>query len=133
MLKELFRTIFKTVPARGGLGEQGENVAARHLRSLGYRIIARNYRTAGGEIDIIARDGKTLVFVEVKTRAYDDPTPEEQVSRQKEHQITKAAKVYLARFGQSVPPARFDIVAIVWPSGQRPIVRHTPDAFEASF
>jgi len=130
-----FRTIFRSTKGKGTdpLGERGENVAAKFLRNLGYKILERNYRTALGEIDIIARDGKTLVFVEVKTRMYDDPTPEEQVNLAKQHQNTKAAHMYLRRFGQPQPPARFDVVAVVWPSGQPPIIRHTTDAFEATF
>jgi putative endonuclease len=130
---EKFRTVFRSTPTPDPLSERGENVAAKHLRNLGYKILERNYRTNVGEIDIIARDGKTLVFVEVKTRAYDDPTPEEQVNNHKQHQNTKAAKMYLGRFGQPQPPARFDVVAVVWPAGQPPIIRHTTDAFEATF
>src|SRR3954463_2420492 len=84
-----------SAPARDALGDRGEKVAARFLRNQGYKIIVRNFRCELGEIDIIARDGKTLVFVEVKTRAYDDPTPEEQVNEFKVHQLTKAAKYYL--------------------------------------
>jgi putative endonuclease len=84
-------------------------------------------------VDIIARDGSTLVFVEVKTRSYDDPTPEEQVNAEKQHQLTKAAKYYLSRYGSPQPPARFDVVAIVWPTGRDPQIRHTPSAFEATF
>jgi putative endonuclease len=115
------------------LGGRGENVAAKYLRNQGFKIIERNFKCALGEIDIIARDGKTLVFVEVKTRAYDDPTPEEQVNEPKRHQLTKAAKFYLSRYGVPQPPARFDVVAIVWPQGRDPQIRHTPDAFEATF
>jgi putative endonuclease len=115
------------------LGMRGENVAAKHLQKLGYRIYGRNFKTPMGEIDIIARDGKTLVFCEVKTRAYDEPTPEEQVDSSKMHQVTKAARFYLSRYGQSPPPARFDVVAIVWPQGQEPIIRHIPNAFEPTF
>jgi putative endonuclease len=115
------------------LGERGENVAAKHLQKLGYRILGRNFKTPMGEIDIVARDGKTLVFVEVKTRQYDDPTPEEQVNPAKMHQNTKAAKFYLSRYGQPQPPARFDVVAVVWPTGQPPIIRHIENAFEATF
>ena len=131
-----FKTLFKSIPTAGKddpLGDRGENAAAKYLRNLGYRIIARNFRCDVGEIDIIARDGKTLVFVEVKTRAYDDPTPEEQVNPTKQHQITKAAKFYLSRYGFPQPPARFDVVAVIWPTGHAPIIRHTTDAFEASF
>ncbi|HEX3357293.1 MAG TPA: YraN family protein [Tepidisphaeraceae bacterium] len=128
-----FKTIFKSTPAPDPLGERGENVAAKYLRNQGYKILERNFRTAVGEVDIIARDKKTLVFVEVKTRAYDDPTPEEQVNTIKQHQLTKAAKMYLMRFGQPQPPSRFDVVAVVWPTGQPPIIRHTTDAFGATF
>lgn len=117
---------------KDALGDRGENVAARHLRNAGYKIIMRNFRCDLGEIDIIAREGKTLVFVEVKTRAYDDPTPEEQVNPEKQQQIQKAAKFYLSRYGFPQPPARFDVIAIVWPTGQPPIIRHTPSAFDAS-
>ena len=115
------------------LGGRGENVAAKYLRNQGYKILERNFKCVVGEIDIIARDGKTLVFVEVKTRAYDDPTPEDQVNEPKRHQLTKAAKFYLTRYGIPQPPARFDVVAIVWPQGRDPQIRHTPDAFEATF
>ena len=117
---------------RDALGERGENVAARHLRNKGYKIIIRNFRNEIGEIDIIARDGKTLVFVEVKTRAYDDPTPEEQVNLTKQQALTRMAKLYLSRYGVPQPPARFDVVAVVWPTGQNPIIRHVTDAFDAT-
>jgi putative endonuclease len=117
---------------RDALGDRGENVAARYLRNEGFKIIIRNFRCEMGEIDIIAREGKTLVFVEVKTRAYDDPQPEEQVNLFKQQQLTKAAKLYLSRYGQPQPPARFDVVAIVWPTNREPIIRHLRGAFEAT-
>src|SRR5580692_10991605 len=111
------------------LGDRGENAAARFLRNLGYRIIDRKFRCPAGEIDIIARDGKTLVFVEVKTRETDEPTPEEQVNTPKRHRITKAAKIFLGRYGTPKPQARFDVVAVIWPTGSNPQIRHTPHAF----
>ena len=120
-------------PPKDTLGGRGENLAARFLRNRGLRIICRNYRCGLGEIDIVARDGTTLVFVEVKTRAYDDPAPEDQVNAAKQHQITKAARHYLGRYGVQPPPARFDVVAVVWPDGRDPQIRHTPHAFEATF
>ncbi|MGD0388573.1 MAG: YraN family protein [Tepidisphaeraceae bacterium] len=123
----------KPASPRDALGQRGENVAARYLRNQGYKIIERNFKCEVGEVDIIARDGKTLVFVEVKTRAYDDPTPEDQINQPKRHQLTKAANFYLSRYGTPQPAARFDVVAIVWPSGRDPQIRHTPDAFEATF
>jgi putative endonuclease len=116
------------------LGDRGENVAAKHLRDKGYRILNRNFKCPVGEIDIIARDpARTLVFVEVKTRAYDDPAPEEQVNPEKMHQLTKAARYYLGRYGTPQPPARFDVVAIVWPQGQQPVIRHIENAFEPTY
>jgi putative endonuclease len=117
---------------RDALGDRGENVAARYLRNQGYRIIERNVRSEAGEIDIVARDGRVLVFVEVKTRAYDDPTPEDQVNPEKQRRLTRAAKAFLTRYGTPQPAARFDVVAVLWPNNQDPIIRHTPDAFEAT-
>jgi putative endonuclease len=130
-----FQSLFKSVDAQQeALGQRGENVAAKHLRNLGYKILIRNFRCGMGEIDIIARDGKTIVFVEVKTRISDDQVlPEDQINDAKHHQITKAAKFYLGRYGFPQPPARFDVVAIVWPQGREPRISHTPDAFEATF
>ncbi len=134
MLKQWFgKWLEARKPKRDMLGDRGENLAARYLRNQGYQIIIRNFRCNVGEIDIIARDGKTLVFAEVKTRQYDDPTPEEQVNTQKQHQITKAAHFYLTRYGSPQPPVRFDVVAVVWPANRDAIIRHTPNAFEATF
>lgn len=130
---EWLRKLIRRELPRDTLGDRGENLAAKHLRDLGYKILLRNYRCGAGEIDIIARDGNTLVFVEVKTRTNDDPMPEDQVNSVKQHQLTKAAKVYLARYGTPQPPARFDVVAIIWPDGRDPRIRHTPDAFEATW
>ena len=132
-LRSRLRKRFRALPERDALGNRGENAAAAYLRENGYKILIRNFTCDLGEIDIIAREGKTLVFVEVKTRLYDDPTPEEQVNPTKQHQITKAAKWYLSRYGIPQPPARFDVVAVVWPTGRAPMIRHTPSAFEATF
>jgi len=133
MLKWLKAKFGKDDPAKDRLGVRGENHAARYLRQKGYSIILRNYRTGMGEIDIIARDGDTLVFVEVKTRANDDPSPETQVHAFKQRQITKMARLYLSKYGIPLPPARFDVIAIVWPDDQPPTVRHTINAFDATF
>jgi putative endonuclease len=130
MWRWLARLFRRPIGETGSLGEQGENIAARYLGDRGYRIIARNFRCPVGEIDIIARDGRTIVFVEVKTRQEDAPRPEDQVNRAKQRQIIRAAKYYLGRYGQQ-PPARFDVVAIVWPPSGPPVIRHTPGAFAA--
>ena len=131
-LRNLFGQSSADVDKPDPLGPRGENAAAKHLRALGYKILARNYRCKLGELDIIARDGKTLVFVEVKTRTADEPEPEEQVNAHKRRQITRCAEFYLTRYSSNVQPAaRFDIVAIVWPRNQTPTVRHYVDAFPA--
>lgn len=127
------QSLIKTQPPEEALGQRGENVAAKHLRNSGLKILVRNFRCQAGEIDIVARDGKTIVFVEVKTRTKDDPAPEENVNNPKRHQITKAARHYMNRYGSPQPPARFDVVAIVWPTGRQPQIRHSPDAFDATF
>jgi putative endonuclease len=115
------------------LGDRGENRAARHLRDKGYKIITRNFTCDLGEVDIIARDGRTLVFVEVKTRESDEQaSPDQQVDQQKQHQLTKVAKFYLSRYGFPPPPARFDVVSIVWPTGREPRIEHIQDAFGAT-
>ena len=131
-IKTLFRQLPKQ-PQKDALGQRGENAAAKFLRNAGYKIICRNFRCGVGEIDIVARDGKTLVFAEVKTRVDDEPTPEDQVNPTKQHQLTKAARFYLCRYGTPQPPARFDVIAVVWPTGRTPRIRHTKDAFEATF
>jgi putative endonuclease len=126
-----FGRLFKRETPKDALGGRGENVAARYLRNKGFKIILRNFRCDLGEIDIIAREGTTLVFVEVKTRSYDDPTPEDQVNEVKQGQVARAAKFYLGRYGVPQPPSRFDVVAVVWPNNHEPIIRHTTHAFEA--
>lgn len=128
-----FASLFKPAPPRNTLGDRGENLAARFLRNLGYKIIVRNFRCEVGEIDIIARDAETLVFVEVKTRVADEPSPEDQVHETKRHQITKAARAYLSRYGTPRPAARFDVIAILWPEGREPQIRHITHAFEATY
>ncbi len=128
-----FKRLLNRGPGTHSLGRRGEDHAARFLRGLGYKIMLRNFRCPAGEIDIIARDGDTLVFVEVKCRTEDQPAPEQQLNQGKRQRMTKAAKNYLRRYGTSQPAARFDVVAIVWPHGQSPQVRHTQSAFAATF
>ena len=113
------------------LGSRGERLAARYLRRLGIRAILRGYRCPPfGEIDLIARDGQTLVFVEVKTRT--EGNPAEAVTPEKQRRLTRAAEVFLDRHHLRDVPCRFDVVAIRWPDGRgEPEVRHYRNAFEA--
>ena len=109
----------------------GEGIAAAWLRLKGYRIEARNWRCPQGELDLVARDGDTLVFVEVKTRTSASAgAPEEAVDRRKQARLVRLAQAYLARLGGEPPPCRFDVVAVV---GSRllPRVRHLRAAFRA--
>ena len=131
LLKYLFPTNSPEPKEDARLGERGENVAAKHLTNAGYKILQRNYRSKAGEIDIVARQGKVLVFVEVKTRTDSQPRPEDQVNLDKQRQITHAANLYLNRFGYPQPPARFDVIAIVWPVGREPQIQHHENAFDA--
>jgi putative endonuclease len=98
-----------TVP----LGRRGEQAAERHLRRSGYRIVERNFRAAGAEIDIVAMDGDTLVFVEVKTRSGAGAgTPVDAVDRRKQERMRRAAEAFAARHRASDWTIRFDVVAI---------------------
>ncbi len=111
------------------LGDEGERAAARFLRRRGLRVITRGYRTAVGEIDLIARDGDTLVFVEVKTRRTGQPA--EAVTAEKQRRLTLAALQFLRRYGLLEQRCRFDVIAIVWPEGDRdPVIEHFVNAFE---
>jgi putative endonuclease len=92
------------------------------------RIIVRNYRTTGGEVDLIARDGDAVVFVEVKTRRRGAPA--EAVTPEKQRRLTLAAMHFLRRHRLLEHSARFDVVAVLWPeSGRSPIIEHYRDAF----
>lgn len=112
------------------LGDEGERSAARYLRRHGLRVITRNYRTNRGEIDLIARDGDTLVFVEVKTRRSGHPA--EAVTPEKERRLTLAALQFLHRYGLLEQRCRFDVVAVVWPESSpgSPSIEHFVSAFE---
>ena len=98
---------------RQQLGKLGENLAVEELESRGYAILERRYRTRHGEIDIVARDGDTLVFVEVKARVTSEfGTAAEAVTRQKQLRLARMAREYLALAGIADRPCRFDVVAI---------------------
>ena len=118
--------------ARRARGDAAEDRACRYLEGLGCAIVERNFRAKGGEIDIVARKGDVLVFVEVRSR--EDAglgTPEESVTPAKRRRVVAAARQYLSK----VPPsswreARFDVIAFEG-SGDAPALRHYPAAFDA--
>ena len=95
------------------LGRRGERAAEKYLKRNGYRIVARNFRAAGAEIDIVAMDGETLVFVEVKTRrSRDAGAPEEAVDERKQLRMRRAAEAFSVRYRVGEKDLRFDIVAV---------------------
>ena len=114
-------------------GRLAEDRALAYLQAQGLILIKRNFRSRRGEIDLIMRDAATLVFVEVKTRrGISAGLPAEAVDRRKQAQLTRLALVFLKKHRLLDRPARFDVVAIVWPeAGGRPQVTHYPNAFEA--
>jgi putative endonuclease len=97
------------------LGRRGERAAERNLKRRGYRIVARNFRAAGAEIDLIAMDGETIVFVEVKTRSgIGAGEPVESVDSRKQERMRRAAEAFAARRRVSDRAMRFDVVAITF-------------------
>ena len=115
--------------ARVPLGRRGEQIAARYLRRCGYFILARNYRAARAEIDLVAVEGEMLVFVEVKARSsLLFGAPVEAVDEKKQARIRRAADVYAQRYRVCDLPMRFDVVAIVG-TGRNRKLELTRDAF----
>jgi putative endonuclease len=114
------------------LGERGEAAAARYLRRKGYKIVARSDRHRLGELDLVAVDRRTVVFVEVKTRrSHDTGHPAEAITPEKQRRLTRLALAFLKRHSLLETPARFDVVAITWPEdSRRPTIEHYQNAFE---
>lgn len=111
------------------LGKEGEELAVSFCKKKGYRILEKNYKTVFGEIDIVARDGDKIVFIEVKTRADDTfGYPFEAVDAKKREKIRKVALCFMKKFKQEVP-ARFDVLSISLDDGRKR-VEHIIDAFE---
>jgi putative endonuclease len=116
---------------RRGTARRGEAIAALFLRLKGYRIEARNWRCPLGEIDIVAWDRDTLVFVEVKARTGTSAgAPEEAVNARKQARLIQLAQAYLSRRRGEMPPCRFDVIAV---ERRRPLprIRHLRAAFRA--
>lgn len=114
------------------IGRRGEDRAAQYLRRRGYRILARNWRCRLGEIDLIALDGDTLVFVEVKTRRGDVfGAPELAVTPRKQRQLTKAALSFIMSRKLGHLSGRFDVVAIRH-TAQGEEITYLPGAFEVT-
>lgn len=113
------------------LGARGEALAAKSLQRAGYRLLARNYTCPVGELDLIAQDGATLVFVEVKTRASAAVAdPEINVTPTKRRQLGRVAQYFLAATRSQHHPCRFDVISVVLPPRGEPAIEHFVNAFE---
>jgi len=118
---------------RQKFGEKGEAIAVRHLKKNGYKIIETNYRNKLGEIDIIAQDKDTIVFVEVKTRrSVQFGNPKQAVTIHKQKKISMVALCYLKAIGQSTARARFDVVGVI-SNRDEPQVEIIENAFELAY
>ena len=116
--------------ARLSLGKEGEDLACRELRRRGYAVLARRYRTRFGEIDIIARDGDTLVFVEVKTRRsgrFGGAVAAVHVRKQR--RLINMARSYLMGRRAAELPCRFDVVGVTLAAGAAPVIDVVVNAF----
>lgn len=112
------------------LGARGEDLAVRHLEDIGLEVIERNWRHRSGELDIVARDGDTMVFVEVKTRSgIGYGTPAEAVTYTKQMRIRGLALYWLALQQGPWVQIRFDVIAIVVGRGDDPVITHVRAAF----
>jgi putative endonuclease len=118
---------------RRWFGTRSERAAQRFLRRLGYRIVRWNYRNELGEIDIIAVDGRCVVFIEVRsTEGRDAVRPAESVDHAKQRRLTHLALRFLKEHRLLDQQARFDVLAISWPVGAKePTIVHHKNAFEA--
>lgn len=112
-----------------GLGIKGENITVKFLRRQRYKIIERNFRSKSGEIDIIAKDGNQLVFVEVKTRSSSNQEfLRASVNKSKEKRIAKTASYYLKKQKYNGLTGRLDVVFVISNNG-RPRIEHIKNAF----
>ena len=124
-----FRNSWESLKVMRQLGIEGEEVAVRFLKKKGYKIVSRNFKSSVGEMDIIAEDGDTLVFVEVKTRTDDSfGHPFEAVTNKKQEKLRKVALSYLKHSRREVA-SRFDVLSIET-DGDSHRIEHIIDAFE---
>lgn len=112
------------------IGERGEDAAAAYLENAGMRLEVRNWRCPAGEIDIVARDGDTLVLCEVKTRrTVRTGLPEEAVGPAKQKRLARLARAYIATLPEEPAAVRFDVVTLLVIAPDRALLRHHRSAF----
>lgn len=118
---------------RADIGRRGEDAATVYLERCGMAIIERNWRTKAGELDIVAREGSTLVLIEVKTRAtIARGTPEEAVTPAKQRRLARLARQYIAGMDVFPERIRFDVVTLLVLGADKALLRHHRNAFEVS-
>jgi len=112
------------------LGRAGEGLAERFLHERGLKTVARRFSTPVGELDLVMRDGDTVVFVEVKTRGDRDlADPQDAVNLPKQRRMTRAARWFIQRRRWDDEPCRFDVVAVLLPPDGPPEIEHFANAF----
>jgi putative endonuclease len=117
---------------RRELGNRSERLAARYLRRQGLRILEMNHRCRLGEIDIVAKEGETVVFVEVKSKGGGERgRPEEMITAAKRRKLTDLAASYLSGHGWHRRRARFDVVTVIWGPGREKTLKYYRNAFDA--
>jgi putative endonuclease len=122
------------VPAdpRDELGRRGEAAAAAYLKGLGYRIVGRRERVLRGDIDVVALDGRTVVFVEVRSRSDTrHGHPAETVGHVKQRRMAELATAYIRRHRLEDCSVRLDVVAVTFPVAGKPVIEHYQNAFES--
>ena len=120
-------------PSRDTLGRRGEEEAAKYLKSIGYRIVATRERILRGDIDLVALDGRTVVFVEVRSRS--DTVhghPAETIGHRKQRRVAQLATAYIRRHRLEDCSVRIDVVTVTFDGADgRPHVEHFQNAFES--
>jgi putative endonuclease len=124
----------RRLAARPGTGRRAEELAAGLLERAGLRIVERNWRRPEGELDIVADDAGTCVFVEVRSRTGEEMGhPLESITPQKRARVIRAARLYLGEQPTAAVAYRFDVVAVTFSAGDSPPeIIHIPDAFEST-
>lgn len=117
------------------LGSYGEFLARQYLKAQGYRILEENFRNKLGEIDLIAQDGTTVCFVEVKTRqSLEQGQPYEAVTPRKVRKLSQMAASYLKyKYHSLEVPSRFDVISIVQDKETPPGIKHIKNAFDSTY
>ena len=112
-------------------GQQGETLAAAHLQQRGYDIVGVNWRCTRGEIDIIAKSGEMLVFVEVRTRHADSSAAAfESINVRKQNRMQNAVHLYLAEHNLEDAAWRIDVIAVALPRNGKPMIEQVEDALD---